>query len=102
MAKARPLMTDNQRMKFYSEKRVAKNAEALAVRRGISQAERNRELQDFVAALRKWAKKFAQEHSGIIMYEDIDAFIRSFRKCSAARKGGAGPDPPRKAKGKRR
>ena len=97
MAKASPLMTDKQRMKFYSEKRVAKNAEALAVRRGISQAERNRELQDFVAALRAWAR----QRMDCMIYEDIDAFIKRFRARSAAREGGAGPDPPRKAKGKR-
>lgn len=79
-------------------KQIAANAEALQVRKGISQAERNRELKDFAAALRYWAKKFAREHGGVIMYEDIDAFIRRFRKCSAAREGGAGADPPRKAK----
>jgi len=101
MAKHGPGLTPAQQAAWHA-KNDGPNAEALAVRQGKQQAERNRAVKDFVAALRKWAKKFAQEHGGIIMYEDIDAFIWSFRKCSAARKGGAGPDPPRKAKGKRR
>ena len=84
-----PQATAKERAAFNGA-HAAGNAQTLEVQRGKEQAAGNRTVQDFAAALRKWAKAFALDHGGIIMYEDIDAFIRRFRRLASVRKGSTG------------
>ena len=114
MPKASPLMTQKERLAFYSDRRVAKNAEALAVKKGLAQRDRNEGADQALDSVRKKMArdKRALDQGGLYRndpaylsgYRDAQADVRAgiveMRKLSAARPGGLGRELPRKPKGK--
>ena len=106
MAKHGPNLTPEQHDAWHQKHDVA-NAEAMKIRLGLAQRDRN-EGADY--AFDSVKKKMVRDKrtisdSGMDYYggysdaqADVRAGIAETRKLSATRKGGLGPDPPRKAK----
>jgi len=96
MAKAAPWA------KPLMEKQVTVNAEAMKIRLGLAQRDRNEGAQLGFGYLMRRLRKLSRGGMSQFSIEDIEAEIAKIRNASAVRERGIGPDPARKAKGKRR